>query len=106
MARRIGLFTRTNRITQQSKTAGGDECLAHKPQQRWAVVAAKSSTGIYVVCDRSPKLKTSVAGAQTWQNRCWCGVVWCSGVIWGKISADTSPNGAWDSTTLRETCSS
>ena len=46
------------------KTAGGHGCLAHKLQQQ--STAAKSSTTLYVVCERSTTLKTSVVGWQTW----------------------------------------
>lgn len=38
----------------------------------------------YVVCDRSPTLKTSVVGGQT-MVQWWRGVVWCSVVQWGAV---------------------
>lgn len=54
------------------RTGCGQECLAHKSQQR--PIVAESSTALDLACKMNSKLEQSVGGGQAWKNRWLFGV--------------------------------
>ena len=88
----------------ESKAACGHGYLAHKPQRR--STAARSSTALYVVCERTTTLETLFVGGQAWHESLVVLVCGCFGDGTKGPQTTSSQNFTCDAATVRETCSS